>query len=119
MELIELKKHFEQFDRNKVFDFGLSAPFSWRGNYSEVCFSIKKEPMSCDLILGMIDIAYQDVFHGYKGGSFRFGDYTTVNFEDSERNYTDGAYVAGIIAEIEKTRSYKSQEERLVNLAFK
>jgi hypothetical protein len=68
--------------------------------------------------LSIINLAYTGIFHGYKGGEYSYDDYTTIHFEESIRDYTDGEYCAEIIARPEKGEIYKSQEERLVKLAF-
>jgi hypothetical protein len=75
--------------------------------------------MSREDILKNIELAYTETFYGYKGGTYKYGDYTTVNFEEEgSRNYSDGRYVSEMIAKIENSEEYRSQEERLVKLAF-
>lgn len=119
MNLLELKEHIESFPDGHVFSYGLSDPFSWRGSYDEVAFSITKESATKEEILANINEAYERAFYGYKGGEYRFDDYTPVNFEEyGSRNYSDGAYTAEKIAEIEGTKAYASQQERLVKIAF-
>lgn len=120
MNLQELKQHFESFPDGTIFEYGLSYPFSWRGSYDEVAFSITESAMTKEAILKQIHAAYSEVFYGYKGGEYRYKDYTDVNFEeDGSRDYSDGRYTAQMIAKIEDSDVYKSQQERLVKLAFK
>lgn len=118
MDLQKLKNYFEKFPKGKQFDYGLSKPFSWRGSYDEVAFSIEGA-MSREDILKNIELAYTETFFGYKGGEYRYNNYTSVNFEEyGARNYSDGGYTSRKIAELEEDIPYKSQEERLVYLAF-
>jgi len=118
MELKQFKEQVEKAEDNKVFDYGISEPFSWRGVYAEVAFKILEEPMSKEKILSNIQKAYEGTFYGYKGGEYNYNDYTDIHFEEGQRNYTDGGYCAEIIAKIEGNEVYESQEMRLVKLAF-
>jgi len=118
MELKELKEHIKGFKPNTEFKYGLSLPFSWRGSYAEVGFEILKEPSTREEILDKIELAYTETFMGYKGGDYTYNDNTDVNFEEDTSSYTDGAYCARIISEIEGSKPYLSEEARLVGLAF-
>lgn len=119
MELKDFKQHISGFPNGTQFNFGITKPFSWRGRYDEVAFSIVESPMSKEDILANIELAYTETFYGYKGGEYEYNDYTTVNFEEEgSRNYSDGRYVAQMIAKIEEKEEYQSQEDRLVKLAF-
>jgi hypothetical protein len=120
MNLKELKDYIESFPNYTVFKYGLSQPFSWRGSYDEVAFAIILDEMSKEDILNNIEIAYTDVFYGYKGGEYKYDNYTEINFEEKGNgNYTDGVYTSNMIAMLENTKTYKTQENRLVNLLFK
>ena len=119
MELKDFKQHIWDFKTGTQFNFGITKPFSWRGSYGEVAFSIVESPMSREDILANIELAYTETFFGYKGGEYSYGDYTSVNFEEEGRgNYSDGDYTAKMISKLEGTSKYKSQEDRLVKLAF-
>lgn len=119
MELKNLKEHIASFPKGTQFNYGISKPFSWRGSYDEVAFSIIEAPMTREEILANIELAYTETFYGYKGGEYQYNDWTTVNFEEEgSRNYSDGGYTAQMIAKIENSDEYRSQEERLVKLAF-
>ena len=118
MNLQEFKNYIEHSESGKVFEYGISQPFSWRGSYDEVAFEILQSPMSREDILKNIEIAYNETFYGYKGGEFRYSGFTPVNFEEDYSCYTDGGYCSRLISEIEGSRAYKTQEFRLVNLAF-
>lgn len=119
MMLKEFKEHILSFPDGTQFCFGITKPFSWRGAYDEVAFSIVESPMTREEILANIELAYINTFYGYKSGEYKYGDFTTVNFEkEGSRNYSDGRYVAEMIAKIENTETYQSQQERLVKLAF-
>lgn len=116
MKLEEFKKHFET-SKAESFDYGISEPFSWRGSYDEVAFEILEDQMDKSEILRRINMAYTEQFHGYKGGEYRYNDYTEIHFECGHGSWSDGWYCANIIAEIEGS-FYQDQEERLVKLAF-
>lgn len=93
MNLKELKSHFESMPDGTRFDYSLSDPFSWRGVYAEVAFSILNEPSTKEEILSKINDAITEVFEGYKGGDFWYSEDTTVHFEACPSDYTDGDYV--------------------------
>jgi len=124
MKLKDFKNHIESFDNGTVFKNGISNPFSWRGSYDEVAFSIIQEPMTKEDILVIIKRAYSRVFLGYKGGSYRYEDYTNIHFEkEGNRNYSDGLYAAEMISKLENSDlSYNAElfkkQEKLVMLAF-
>jgi len=120
MELKDFKQHISNFPKGTIFPHGITQPFSWRGSYDEVAFSIVETPSTREDILANIELAYTETFYGYKGGEYQYGDHTDVNFEEEgSRNYSDGRYTAEMIAKIEGTSIHKSNEDRLVNLAFK
>lgn len=116
MELKQFKDYVESFENNHQFEYGISTPFSWRGSYDEVAFSVVHQPMTKEEILFRINQAYTETFFGYKGGEYTYGDYTTVNFEQDTSSYTDGGYCSEWIATIEGKEPFKSQQERLVKL---
>jgi hypothetical protein len=116
MELKEFKNYVESFNDGTVFNYTISNPFSWRGSYDEVAFAITEYPMTKEDMLNRINQAYTGTFFGYKGGEYKYKDYTTVNFEDSTSNYTDGGYCSDWIAKIEDKEPFKTQQERLVKM---
>jgi len=117
MTLGELKTFIENQEK-QLFDFGLSHPFSWRGSYAEVAFSIEKEQMSKADLLIRIEEALTEEFTGYKGGEFRYTLDTDVNFEMDYSAYSDGGYCRRLISEIEDSQPYETEEQKLVQLAF-
>lgn len=119
MTLGELKKHIESLPDNSKFDYTLCGPFSWRGSYNEVAFAIAQEPSNKEEILETINEAYSCTFRGYKGGEFKYNDWTEVHFEEDYSSYTDGEYCRILIEEIEKRKQYVDNETKLVNLIFK
>lgn len=119
MNLEQLKNHIESFPADYQFKYGLSKPFSWRGSYDEVAFAIVGS-MSKEEVLENINLAYTETFYGYKGGEYKYGDWTDVNFEEEgSRNYSGGGYTSRKIAELEESDEYINQEQRLVKLAFR
>lgn len=92
MILEELKNRIESYP-SEVMDFCLSEPFSWRGSYDEVCFSLNTTETSKKDNLKMINKALKETFHGWKGGEYRYNKNTTVNFEESRNAYSDGYYL--------------------------
>lgn len=119
MILEDFKNYISSFPQDKIFDYGISEPFSWRGSYDEVAFSISERQMTREEILSRIELAYTEIFYGYKGGEFKYDGWTTVNFEkEGSRDYSNGGYTSQMIAKIENSEEYKSQEERLIKLAF-
>lgn len=118
MNLKEFKQQIEQAEAGKIFDYGISEPFSWRGIYSEVAFEIIECPMPREEILANIEKSYTGTFYGHKGGEYTYSDYTRVNFEEGRSRWTDGGYCAEMIAKIQGGKVYQSQEMRLAKLAF-
>lgn len=118
MELKEFKDYIENTEKGKQFDYGISEPFSWRGSYGEVAFTILEQPMTREEILANIKKAYEGIFYGYKGGEYTYQDYTEVHFEEDISRATGGGYCGEMIAKIEGGEIYESQEDRLVKLAF-
>lgn len=92
MTLEELKEYFENSEKS-VFEFGLSEPFSWRGSYDEVAFSIVEGHHTKEDILKNIQMAYSNTFFGYKGGEYKYEGYTLVNFEEGYSDYSGGSYI--------------------------
>ena len=86
MELKEFKDQIEGAEEGKIFNYGISGPFSWRGDYADVAFRLIDEPTSREEILTRIQEAYEGTFYGYKGGDYTFKDYTNVHFEESARD---------------------------------
>jgi len=118
MKLKDFKQHIESFPDGTNFKFGISKPFAWRGIYAEVAFEMLEQPMTKEEILANIELAYTEIFDGYKGGKNCYYDDTDINFESDYGSYTDGGYVSSWIAKIEQKEEYQSQEDRLVKLAF-
>lgn len=119
MYLKEFKKYIQSFPDNHEFNCLLSKPFSWRGSYDEVAFDIDFTLKSSkEDILKNIELAYTEIFYGYKGGEFTYSDYTEVHFEEDNSKYTDGEYCIQLISELKEGKTYKDNEELLINLAF-
>lgn len=118
MNLQKLKNHFEKSENGVVFDFKLSEPFSWRGIYSEVAFTLLDEQSTKEDNLYMINKALNKKFTGYKGGEYYYNGSTEVHFESSPRGYTDGGYTKDKINEI-TGYDYSDQDMKLVEIAFK
>ena len=91
MYLVDLKTYFDQIEDDVVTKIGLTDVFSWRGSYDEVAFSLGYN-VSAKQSKELIRKAFADTFYGYKGGEYKFKDYTTVNFEACVSHYTDGEY---------------------------
>ena len=92
MRLKELKEHFENMTKGAEFNFKLSEPFPWRGSYDEVCFSIEEIPSTREEALINIDMAFDDIFIGWKGGEYQYNDWTEVNFADYENKLVNLAF---------------------------
>lgn len=119
MILKEFKDYIESFPQGTEFEYGISKPFSWRGVYAEVAFEMLEQSMTREEILENINLAYTETFYGYKGGDFTYDDYTDIHFEESHGSWTDGGYTSRWISKLEEDEEYRSQEDRLVKLAFK
>ena len=119
MTLKEFKDYISQFPEGKLFQYGISEPFTWRGSYDEVGFAIDEERMTKEEILDKIQDAYRLTYRGCIGGDFyEYSDDTEVNFEEDNNKWTDGHYTIDMIAQIEKNQNLKCQEEKLVKMAF-
>lgn len=100
MTLKELKDFFENQPAGKQFQFSISRPFSWRGSYDEIAFSIEETESSREDILNNIKEAYIGYFTGYKGGEYKYSDDTTVNFEEDYSRWSDGSYTMNLLLEL-------------------
>jgi hypothetical protein len=82
----------EDQDLDLMMPIGFSQPHSYRGIYEELAFVITYR-----IKIGeMLDVAkgcVGQVFQGYKGGDFRMGEYTTVNYQMYEYAVYDGAEI--------------------------
>jgi len=118
MTLGEFKNHIVRFENGKTFKYGISGPFSWRGIYAEVAFSVFEGETSKEDILENIEAALSETFYGYKGGDFRYDENTSIHFEQDDSSYTDGKYCENWLAEITNQPKIYSQEEKLVKKMF-
>ena len=119
MNLGQFRELIKSAERGKMFEYGISDPFSWRGSYDQVAFAIKDCQMSREEILSKIDSARIETFTGWKGGEYRYCDTTPVNFEESVSDYSSGTYCREAIALIKGDEFEVSQEMELAKLAFK
>lgn len=118
MILKEFKEYISMFSDDHQFQYGISEPFSWRGSYDQVAFSIITENMTKQEILNRIQMAYENVFYGWKGGEYEYDDFTFVNFERQVGSWSDGGYVREFISNLLDSEEPATEEERLVKLAF-
>lgn len=118
MTLGQLKKYIESFAPGTVFEYNLSEPFSWRGDYSEVAFSISNEKSTREDLLKKIKSALTGTFYGYKGGEYRFQEYTDIHFEESGSDWTDGRYCAEKLKQVTGVGE-STIEATLIKAAFK
>jgi len=114
-----MKKILKEVERGKSMTEGMLEDEEAFPKMVPQMIKIGEETGRTSEILENIEKAYTEQFYGYKGGEYRYSDYTTVNFEkEGSRNYSDGGYCSEMIAKLECTMPFKSQEERLVKLAF-
>lgn len=85
MTLQDLKAYYETTESPEFF---LVDVFSWRGVYSEVAFTPSKKGTK-EESLELIERALNEVFCGWKGGTFTYDLDTEVHFEASPDAYTD------------------------------
>ncbi len=117
MNLKEFKNEILALHPDTKMVFSISSPFSWRGSYDEVCFSIIDEPTSANDILEKIEEAYdRNGFEGWKGGTYKYDDYTQVHFEDTQGGYTAGEYCTEKIEEYSQEEYEPDAELKLVGL---
>ncbi len=118
MTLQGLKDYFEQFPNGTVFGIALSEPFSWRGIYAEVAFSIEERESTKEENLSKIRKALTETFIGWKGGEYSYKPYTEVHFEAGHGEWSDGDYVRNWIEKIGGQSSYPDLETRFINVGF-
>lgn len=97
MTLKEFKDVIQKAPKNFIFPIGVSEPFSWRGYYSDVAFTVVEESMSKETILERIKMAYKNEYRGYKGGIYKYNDNTPVHFEMSQSTFSDGEYIESFL----------------------
>ena len=82
MNLGELKQAFIRLDdEDFVFMEGFYNPHAYRGCYEQVAFE-PREQITLSDIKKDINKSLNDVFEGYKGGEYEYGDDTLVNLSD-------------------------------------
>lgn len=113
MDLRKLKEYFEALPDDYEIPYCLSKPFSWRGSYDEVAFSLIKNTSDKYDNLIAIKSALTDTFRGYKGGEYQFCDTTEVHFEYDTSSWTDSGYSTNLIEELSE---YQTKEEKLIKL---
>lgn len=118
MYLGELRKHIKSLPKGTKFKYSLSEPFSWRGSYCEVAFSVEEVESTREELLKKIRAAFTKKFYGYKGGEYRFDEFTTINFESEKRSWSDGEYTEKCISDVMGVEEVKTPEARLINLLF-
>lgn len=95
MTVEDLKKVIESLPDN-YFGLGISSVHSWRGSYDEPAFTLDPN-VSKKTMLNVIDSCLSYVFEGWKGGEYKYYDYSPVNFEE-EGIYTNGSYLLKTLA---------------------
>lgn len=121
--LKDFEDYIESLPDRTEFRFALSEPFSWRGSYDEVCFSILEGPSTKEEVLKNILRAYKGTFMGWKGGEYTYSGNTNVNFEEDPGSWSDGGYVESKIHFIVRDKTLIeaeniSGEKALVKVAF-
>lgn len=118
MNLGQLRNYIKSFPEGHTFNYSLSEPFSWRGDYVEVAFSIEDTQSTREDLLKKINKALTETFHGWKGGEYRHYEHTNIHFEGGRGDYSDGEYTEKWISKLLNTREADSPEHRLVGLLF-
>jgi hypothetical protein len=81
MVLKDLIERLEQEDPAKVVPIGFSHPHSYRGYYEELAFE-PTENVTVGEMLASAKSALGKKFEGYKGGTYKMNEYTTVNLAE-------------------------------------
>lgn len=97
MTLGALRDHIAGFDKKHIFNYGLSDPFHWSADLSTVAFSVKPGASTRMEVLGKLEKAYAMSFSDLHA-NYPFDDYTPVQFEHNEYEYTDGEYCEKVLA---------------------
>jgi len=100
------------------FNYSLSEPFSWRGIYNEVAFTIEEGQSTKQSIIKKINQALTYEFTGWKGGIYYYDENTPIHFEESHGRWSDGDYTEEWINKLTNTELVYSREEKLVKLLF-
>lgn len=113
MYLSEFKKYVENHASSE-FPHSVEGPFSWRGSYDEVAFSVElNKPQQKHELLEIINRAYTEEFRGYKGGMYQYHDDTEVNFEYDYGSYSDGGYARNIIETLSVDEDHDDQKKMI------
>ena len=106
MTLKELYDKIESYPSDTM-NFCIEDVFAWRGSYEEPCCSLSvKKTNKQDNLDKLNDLAKFE-FRGWKGGYFKYGWDSTINFESAYREYTDGRYLEYFINEYKETQEFK------------
>lgn len=118
MKLGDLKYRIESHPQGTCFSYSLSDPFSWRGVYAEVAFTVLDERCCREELLEKINRALSDEFIGWKGGEYFYNKDTPVHFEERHGDYSNGDYSRQLVSEILSTKVYRTPESHLIDLIF-
>lgn len=91
MEIYELREKINSLG-NRM-DFCIEDVFSWRGVYAEPACCISSCNTTKERNLEMLDRLTSEVFHGWKGGDFRYDEYSTIHFECERSSWSDGKFL--------------------------
>lgn len=97
LTLRQLREYIEEYPYETM-PLKLGEPFSWRGVYAEVGFSLDTVEVSKQENLARINEAFIEEFRGYQGGIYEYTGKSYVNFECDESCYTNGAYFKNFIS---------------------
>lgn len=67
---------------------------SWRGSYDKPCIFMRENTNNVvtakEVVEAIENLISGNIFYGYKGGEYVFGEHQNLNFEPSSSSWTDG-----------------------------
>lgn len=77
MYLSEIVERLKKEDPERIVPLGWDDAYSWRGDYAELAVRPAKN-VAIGTMLRVLQEAIGKTFEGYKGGSYRMGEYSDV-----------------------------------------
>jgi len=89
----ELRELLQGQSSDKVCKFGFGYPHAHRGYYNHVSFPPNEQNITIGQLLDYLKDAVNHEFEGWKGGEYRYDDFTLVHFNFEGRCSDDDCYI--------------------------
>lgn len=113
MTIEYFKNHIESYPDGYMFPYSISNAFIWKGNFTQVGFSLALKSSTKESILENIN-----TYMNLGSDTNSFGLETFVNFEPNPNRVSEGLYTEQWLEYVKDINGIYSKEQELVNLLF-